>query len=224
MNQVATTNNNKLQTFGKDEVWGAAQSIEAQDILIPKLNLMQQLSEAVENEQAKSGEFVENVGGEVKGTELEVIVVDSFKSLQIWEDGKWKETIDWKPEYRDRKFEEMVNGKVIKNMAVLSYYVLFVSDLKAAMPIPYVLPFKSSAMKTGRQIASEINKLKMFKAPSAAVVFKIGRVQKENSKGKFWVPTAVKLRNSSAAEVAAAKTLYSTIKKANVEVQEDVVD
>ena len=110
--ELTKPQNGKLQTYGNAEAWGAGESIDKQDNLIPKINLLQPLSELVQENKAKQGEFVENVNHKVLGTEVTFLAFSHYNTLQIWENSKWKKTVSWLPEHADLPYEGLVNGVV----------------------------------------------------------------------------------------------------------------
>ena len=222
MNKQVAKSDNKLQT--SVTAWGAGESIDKQDILIPKINLLQPLSELVQDNKAKAGEFVENVNQTVLGKKVTFLAFGHFKTLQVWENHKWKKTISWEPQFQELPFEQLVSGVVTHNVKVLNYYVLLPSELAKGIAFPYVLPFKKTGTRAGKKLATIFTKLKLFKAPSAAKVFTLTASLTENDKGKFWVPDVMEIRNSSAEEVAAAKKWHDGLTTAKVQVKEDEED
>ena len=75
---------------------GASDNVDNEDILIPKILLMQQMSDLVQDDKAKSGQYCDSVEGNLladKGANLDMIVFDSIK---LWQHFKM---VGGKPEY-----------------------------------------------------------------------------------------------------------------------------
>lgn len=210
-----------------DGAWGGEQ-IGNDDILIPKLLLMQPMSELVTDGIAKIGEFrssleTDKVLADDKNA-LNVIIFGSFKNWLEFKDGEYLTTKPFAADNASLPREEILpDGSVMTRTLVLNYYGLNVTDIEKGEPFPFVLAFKSTSMTAGKTIGTHIKKLQMFKKPSAAKVFQITSKKEQNDKGTFFVPTVTVGRDSTQAELVAAYEWYKVLSKAKVRVDDSDV-
>jgi hypothetical protein len=86
-----------------------SESVDASDIIIPKVLLMQAISQLVEQDKAKQGDFVHSLDEVVVGAKedkpVEFIVLGMFKTLQTYEDNKYVKTESLTPENAGLPYE-----------------------------------------------------------------------------------------------------------------------
>ena len=156
---------------------GAADNVDNEDIIIPKIQLAQQLSEAVKEDLAKAGDFINSVDKNVlaaKGENLDMIVMQNYKVWRCFEVKKGKkeyiETIDYVGN-ENLAIDEEVGGVTIHRDKVLGFYVLLVDEIKQGMAFPYIVDFTRSSARSGKQLQTYFAKLRSVGLPSFAKVF-----------------------------------------------------
>lgn len=189
---------------------GAGENIDNEDIILPKLQLVQALSQAVTDKQASAGEYFNTVDKVAIGESTDIIVMSSVKLWQVFKEvaagkgGKKKmeyvETIDFLGNEELAIDQEMPDGSVIHRDKLLRFYVLLTSDLKDGMAFPHVVDFKRSSYKAGRELQTKFARLRSVGLPSYAKIFTLGTqlIQDEHD---YYVKTVSVGRNISAEEL-----------------------
>lgn len=203
----------------KGPVKGAASNVDNDDILIPKLVLMQSSSDFVKEETCDSGDIINSITKDVvaaRDEELEIVVLDTFKSMQFWRNGEWEKTESWRPEFRDktRYPSEGMQGKdTVQFKPVVNYYVLLLKDILTPHSFPHVISFKGGSGRVGKHLASHIKQLERVGAASFAQAFMLGSENAEFEKYKFKAWTCQKGRYLSEEEYEVAEKWFDTIHK-----------
>lgn len=214
------------------QAWGAAENIDMSDLKVPKILLMQGLSDLVTKGVAKMGEYRDNVEEKLIGSqdkEIEIIIFDFFKTWRIFH----KLPGQKRPKYisteaitvhnADMPWEEDIgNGVVMMRVKNYNFYgVLAVEEI--ALEIPYLISFARTSASAAQRINSFFEKLRKANRPSASVVVGIKSEVESNDDGTFAVSNVRIVRDSTAKEIEAAKYWYDSIKsgKTKVEVKED---
>lgn len=218
--------------------WGAPQ-ISAQDIVLPKILAMQGMSVAVTEGRAVMGEFRDSLSNNLIGKidapfECIPFFVDKVWDIQVQQpDGKfkWETTVPvvenpMSPDYNDNwKWNTEADGVNIKNVRRFNFYVLLPSEIAAGASIPYIFSFKSTGMKEGKKLFSQMY-VRNTRAgmPPAAYTVKIGGVREKNDDGVFVVPNIEMGRKSTPEELSECLSWIKTIKSGRVKIDEtDVV-
>ena len=208
---ITKTTVGELIDFGT--TWDFGATPDASDIQIPKLMLMQPLSDLVTTGKAKSGDIVNSLEGNVVSSEsVDVIVFDSYKTVQTFIDGEYEKTEAWNTEIGNLPYEETLQGKKINRTHVLNFYVLLKSEIATDTAFPFVVSFKRTSMQTGRKLMTLITKMRMFKKPSCAAVFRLGRTLEKNDKGSYYVWTIDQKESATMNDVVAAKLWVDQLK------------
>lgn len=199
---------------------GAGENIDNEDIILPKLQLVQALSQAVTDKLATAGEYFNTVDKVAIGSSTDIIVMSSVKLWQVFKEvsvkGKKKmeyvETIDFLGNEELPIDEEQADGSVIHRDKLLRFYVLLVSDLKDGMAFPHVVDFKRSSYKAGRELQTKFARLRSVGLPSYAKVFTLGTqlIQDEHD---YYVKTVSVGRNISADELSQVENWIVELQK-----------
>jgi len=220
----------ELAAFKMEEgdSWGAGQDVEEKkelfvnDFLIPKLWLIQAMSELRIEGKASEGDFANSISGEVlsNGSSEEAVtfcIVNSFKRWQTFkinEKGKKEfvesETVTLKNANYQYEFKK--DGIPHTRRQVLSYTVLLGSDLNKGLNRPYVLDFAGASKRAGRIIVTEINEMHDAGYPSAVLLFSMTSKQEKNDEGTFFTRQVKKIGFTSPAVLEAAKKTYKLLK------------
>jgi len=205
-----------------DGAWGG-EDISSQDITIPKILLMQPMSELVTDGIAKIGEFRDSLNKSVVlGSDknpLEFIVFGTFKNYLEFKDGEYLRTVSGDMGVLLQE-EILEDGSHIKRMRVQNIYCLLANDVAKEEAFPFVISFKSTGYKAGKDLMTYIKKLQFFQKPSAAKVFTLSCTKQTNDKGTFFVPEVGTLRDSNPEEMTQAYAWYKLLAKAKVKVDE----
>lgn len=145
----------------------AETGIEASDLEIPKLMLMQPTSGYVSDEKAKVGDIVNTMSMEVLGgfsQAIEIVPLKAFKTIRIYEmGGTQPKFMRVEPFVADGNgllpWEDTEAGKPIKRVHNLNFFVLLKSELDSGEAFPAVIAFKSTSMLAGKQLATHIFKM-----------------------------------------------------------------
>lgn len=154
------------------------------DIMLPKIWLIQALSELRKQKKAEEGQFVDSQTGEIlapEGGEVRFVVLKTFKKWQTFElvtEGgknkkKYMNTEIMTLENAKLPYEETVEGKKIVRRQVVSAYVLLERDFAAKKDKPYIVDFAGSSKYGGRKLISDINTLEKEGYPSFVAWFKM---------------------------------------------------
>ena len=201
-----------------------SESVDASDIIIPKVLLMQAISQLVEQDKAKQGDFVHSLDEVVVGAKedkpVEFIVLGMFKTLQTYEDNKYVKTESLTPENAGLPYEEVVNGVTVNRTKTMNYYVISPADVENMSVFPMVITFKRTSLKGGKKLATKLMMLEEFGAEIYMKTFKLVAKQEEGDKGKYYVMDIMDGRKSNDTEVKQAIKWSERLKTTAVQVHE----
>lgn len=243
--EIAKKETAALSTSVNSNAWGS-EGIDASDVVIPKLLLMQGLSEFVAAGEAKSGDIARSTTGEVLGGVNKGVEIIPFMTFKTW---KLEENTGSKFEYRgvepitaenaNEPLEWNVNGKHWRRNRCLNFYVLLPVDIAkeaAAMKkletsgdlpdpgdalLPCVLTFQRTSYGAGKDLATHFMKAAHFGVPPAVSKFKLTSKLEKNEKGTFSIFEVEASGKSTTEEIAACKKWYETISQTKVKVVVD---
>lgn len=211
-------------TIAQDlDAWGQS-NVSSQDIVIPKIMIMQKMSEAVEREVAVEGDFIDSLSEEKLGSIKEPLRFIPFHMNKTWivqrmQDGDYvfEGIEEVTPANEGRQWEEMVDGVKHKYQKSYNFYVLLESDPS----MPYVLSLRSTSAKTGRVLATQmyIKNRQQGKVPPAYVM-ELGGVKEKNNKGSYIVAKVSVGRETTPEEIQQALQWYKTVAEGKAKVHE----
>lgn len=196
--------------------WGQQEPINAKDVVIPKVLLMQKMSDLVDANLAKEGDFVDSLTKKVIGAHDKPIEIIPFYLEKLWFISK-KVGTDWELQEicpvtaanQDMRYNEVVEGVEQKRELHMRFYCLLPSD----PAIPYVVTFKVMSQKNGRALYTQMYvKNAGAKLSPAAYVMHLKADKEANDKGKFYVYNTTIARRSTAEEEKACLQWFKTIK------------
>ena len=224
MSNLVESNGNDVST----EVVESSLGLTAQDVMIPKVLLMQKMSQLVENEDndIKEGDFVHSLSEEIIGDKnkpLSVVVIGMFKTVIISENGEYARTESWTPELAKLPYEETVDGVTVNRSTALNYYVLLKKDIAEMEAFPHVITFKRTGVKAGKTLGTHLLMLEDFGKKPYFKNFILGAKKEKGDKGSYYVWDIKKGETSSEEEQAIAKrwTERLTTMKVNIHDDED---
>ena len=159
MNQLATENTKALAMA---DALGMA-GVDANDIIIPKILLMQSTSESVGDGKAQVGDILNSETLEVLGGPDKPLEIIPLKNEKVWmvydltqSPPAFLRKEDFTPETSKLPFEEIENGVKIRRDLAFSFTVLIKSEADAGAAYPASVLFKRTSSQAGRQLVSLI--------------------------------------------------------------------
>lgn len=209
---------------------GAGDNVDNEDIIIPKIQLAQQLSQAVKDKLCDAGDFINSVEKNVlapAGEGIDIIVMQNYKVWREFEivKGNKKEylqTIDYMGN-EHLPIDETVEGKTIHRDKVLGFYVLLVDEIKQGLAFPYIVDFTRSSARSGKQLQTYFAKMRSVGIPSFGKVFTLTSkfIQDEHD---YYVKEVSAGRNIEKDELSAVKLWLDNIAKNKDKMREDDSD
>lgn len=189
--------------------------ISAQDLIIPKLLLMQNTSEYVGDGKAQMGDVLNSQTLEKLGSINEPVNIVPLKLYKTWRvydmSGRTPTFLRQDPVTPGSErlpWEDNENGMPIRRDLCMNYFVLLTKELESGDAFPMIVSFKRTSMQAGKVLSSHIFKLAYLKRPpfSQSVPLKISRQKKEtNTYAVFEIGKGTDL--SDAMKEAASKWL-----------------
>lgn len=179
------------------------------DIVIPKIWLIQAMSELRKQKKADEGDFADSRSEEIllpcegKVEYIPMIVIKTFKRWQSFKIiGDKKEFISSEVmvfgKNEDLKYDDVIEGEKIIRRQVISAYVLLGEDAQKGIVKPYIIDFASTSKGAGRTLVSDIKVLNTAKInhqtgeiirqglPSWVAWFKLSK-HEENGEHDYYV-------------------------------------
>lgn len=225
--------------------WGS-EGVDSSDILIPRLLLMQPISERVGEGVAQAGDIIKSTTGEVlapKGKTMEFIPIKTFKTWNIKKlvNGKYEfaDVVPFTAANANADLEWIEGAFQYRRDRSINFYVLIPSEIKreedafakmakGGIPdtndclIPALLSFTRTSMPAGKVLATHFKMAQHFDCSPAVATFSLTSTFTKNDKGNYYVFEAVKNRDTSMEELAVCKRWWETLQKATVKIHEDV--
>lgn len=217
------TKNGQTYLAEYQDVKGYHDGFTGEDVKIPRIILMQAISDMVESGEAKAGEFINNVTLDNHGTELEFILLaltdrEIIRGKSMFEDKKLKcQSIDRITGVGDPggKCESCAFGQwgtdgeppeCSDNFTYLVYALGTDEDLPAAVVM------SKTSMKTAKSfnllIKGMFNSIYKGKKKPFATVFKLFSEKEKSAKGSYYIYKVKKSRPATDEEATMARELY----------------
>jgi hypothetical protein len=136
------------------------------DFLIPKIWLIQSMSELRKEKKADEGQFVDSQTGEILADldeTLKFVVIKTFKRWHTFKMvGDKKEFVSSEImtlENANLAYQETIEGVDYTRRQVISAYVLIERDAIRGINKPYIIDFASTSKYAGRKMISDIKTL-----------------------------------------------------------------
>lgn len=223
---LGLTNDLAAFKMAEGEAWGAGADIAenkelfVNDYLIPKLWLIQSMSQLRLDGLANEGDYCNSINGKKLSNgedPISFVVVNTFKRWQTFkinEKGK-KEFVESETmtlQNANYNYEFTRDGMPHTRRQVLSYTVLLGKDLENGVKRPYVLDFAGSSKRAGRVLITEINEVRDAGYPSAVLLFNITSKSEKNDDGQFFVKEVQKIGVTNPEVVTKAREVYEDLK------------
>ena len=236
MNQVAEKKNSALATFDMEaDAQQGTQNISQEDLALPFLKILGQLSPEVNK---RDGKYVE---GAEPGKIINTVTNELFDKISVVPCHYKRQYIEWQDrgtsgsgapvaihdadsdivsqttrgkDYKDR----LANGNYLENTA--SHFVVILGD----SPTTALLSMKATQLKVSRKWNSMMMGLKMqgkngmFTPPTYSHIYKLKTVQQSNDKGTWFgwdVSTVGPVQDKAVYEIA--KNFASSVSKGEVQ-------
>ncbi len=194
-NEVATKSENAVGAANPFARKSTSQStIDRKDILIPKLLLMQGLSELVADEKASMGDLVNSVTGKVLskgGKPLNIIPLTHFKTWVIYEiidkKAEYKEIVPYTPANADWEWTATEGGVELRRDQCLNFYVMVEDEMKDPRAFPYLLTFRRTSYRSGRKLVNHFTEAEMADLEPYAGIVALSAYKDKNDDGVFYV-------------------------------------
>lgn len=211
---------------GMEMDWGSNESSSA-DIVIPKIQLMQQMSKKVIAGEAKMGELCDSVTGEVLGDKdkpLKVIPFHMEKFFMVQKEVKQGNKLKYEYDHIEKisaanenapwNFEH--EGVKYKRVYTRNFYVIVPGKV-----LPYVIGFSSTSSKAGKELATEmyVKNVMQNKAPCATMV-NLGCSIETTDDGTYAVKTVRPVGDTSKEDIALAYKWFTTVRKEETKVDD----
>jgi len=196
------------------EAYGC-EDIDNEDIIIPKILVMQGMSKRVTEGKAKLGDMVDSLTDAILGDAskpLEFIPFKTFKTWIIFHNEEYKETVNVTPQNTTWKIEEIVDGVTIRRDKVFNVYCLLPAEIESGDCLPFVLSFRRTSYYAGRKLTTAFARLKRFKKPAFTKVFSLSSNKQTKDKHTFFTFDIEKLGDSTSAQMKECKLWYDVVK------------
>ena len=195
-------------------------------IEIPRISLLQALSDPVQKEGEKQGTYHNAIQSLNYGDNVEIIPVGKIRNGALFipkgsKKMKCKSMDGITNIFGDKcaqcpfnvNYERWENNTPPECKATIDFTVLTLPEMT-----PALLTFKSEAHKSGKRLMTQ---LAWAKVPLAITM---GAMQKENDKGIFYIPKVSSQRQLEAEEITEAKSWANRLSKISVAVADDEVE
>ena len=231
-----------------------AQEILKSDVIIPKLLLMQGLSDLVSQRKAQQGDIVRSTTGEVVGGPDKPLSFIPITFQNLWMlteevNGKfeWRATEPRTARNENEPWEFEKHGSKWRRVKVVDCYALLPQDIEAEakeiakfqetgeMPdlnktlLPVVISFRSTSYNAGRAVVTHFTKaagMAKYGAKPYGFTLDLSCHQDKNDKGSYYVFTVNQGKAVAKDVVAKAEEWYHILstQKVQVDNSDDVAD
>lgn len=227
--EVTTTETNEVMNPANLDAWGENE-MSSQDLIIPKLLMMQPGSKMVVDGKATFGEFRNSVTGAKMGDLKNPVTVIPFAMEKTWiistktaKGGQYEyeTTMRVTAQNEEMKWEEMVDGVMVKREKIHSFYCLTPDNLRT----PIILSIRGTSARTAKKIATQmyVDNAEAGLAP-AATMMKITGSKSSNDKGTFVVLDTEPAGKTPAKAFAKAFDWYKIIKQGLTKVDDSDIN
>lgn len=211
------------------EEWGT-QELTANDVIIPRILLMQGMSPMVTKGDCKIGEIRESMNEGLLAAADKPVTIIPFKMDRVWKELEVdKKTVKQvipiisdatHPDYNEELPPEIRDDKdrlVGYRYRALRFYVL----VPGVSPLPHMIEFKSTSLRAGKKIATQIfTTNRMLNLPPPAKTFQLVGKKEEKDKQVYALFDVTLGRDSTAEEIAEALSWFKMLKGGKAKVHE----
>lgn len=221
MSEQLAVKDSALPVVPMDVAWGA-ENIAQEDVLIPRLSLAQDLSEAVKLGKCRPGAIVDSSTGEPvvgPGEKLEIIPIYTYLDWMIFDiEGsrkKYRGRVRLTKENSGWSAEGYEEGKPVERIRCLNFFVLSPKKMDG---MPFLVTFKKASMQAGRKLSTHFYNSGLTKTTPAAKTFLLSGLQKSKDGYTYQIFNVEPNRPSSIEEVAKAYQWYQMLSANDVQI------
>ena len=211
--------------------WGGEQA-SSKDMIIPRINLMQDISKLVKDGKAKAGQIVNGTTGEVMGgvdKKIEIIPVLTFAewlNYEVTEERGKKKDIYVGKMLCDKTNENLPtegfeNGKPIRRVRQINVLCLEPSKLDE---LPFIVSFKKTGTMAGKKLSTHFQVCAMKGAVAAGTVFNLFSSLSTMDSYTFYRFEVETGRRATEPEVATAYKWYLAFKQGEAKAADDELE
>ena len=221
-----------LRRSGDQGIPAGFDDVDKEDLRMPRLAILQGLSEMVTNGDAKMGELANSLTKEIYGNEVEFIPLFMFKSRAQFEMGKGlvmysRDNItvtmakDELAQYVNLPVEEVPGSAWTGDLPpkfnlVYNFPVMLIGKLTE-------FPVSLSLMKTGAKVAKDLISMARFSNEDMfARVYNLKTRVEKNDKGTFAMPAIEFKRRCTNEEYAIAKKFFDDLYRRKSKIDVDL--
>jgi len=223
--------------------WGS-EGMQASDVLIPKLLLMQGQSDLVNAGKATAGDIVKSTTGEVvasRGEPLAIIPIMTSKSWRIMEaEGQrfeFRRMEEWTVENDKRVLEWEEKGTKWRADRTLNFYVMLPKDIVAEREVfamldkgqtpenvsiltPCLLQFVRTSYNAGKKLITHFAMARQFRRPPAAWWLNLSSDATKNDQGHYYVFNVEAGGLTAIEDLRKCREWYDIIRATDVKIHE----
>lgn len=215
-NEVAVAQEHAVAASPNLGEWGQPEAVEISDVVIPKVLVMQKMSDLVDEGKAGEGDFVDSVSKKKLGSITEPLEFIPFKMEKLWFISKkvatrfeLQQIIPYDPSNSTLRYSEVINGEEWKRELHMRFYSILPSD----PVLPYIITFKSTSQKYGKALYTQMYvKNAASNISPAGYVMTLYGTKEANDQGKFIVPNFGVARKATPEEEGHCLNWFKTLK------------
>lgn len=226
--EVVNKEANELAEISLD-AFGGSEMVDAQDLVMPKLRILQGLSDLVTSGEARFGDIYDAGSGKVVGNMKDVkLDIIPFYMEKLWIVSKYDASSDKYKFVRfdpvnstniHREWEEVINGEKFKNDFNYRFYAM----IPALGSMPYIIDMKGKSRRVGKQLVTMMyvtNKAEGKIPPYFTI--ELGGISEKNDKGTYSVFTVRRMTEKPApvATIKEALGWYKSIQSGAAKVDD----
>ncbi len=230
--------------------WGGMEGVDPSDILVPKMLIMQPISELVASGKVPAGSLIRSTTGEILGGKKgQDDVMVPFIPLLTYKDWTLKEEVNGKYEFRGREpftaenadapWDYTQNGKAWKRDKNINLFVLLPADIDrnitarkrmketGELPspddslLPMLIQFTRTSFKVGRGVVTHFAQSADMGIPAACSQLSIYTEFVKGDKGSYFVYKLGVRATTDVEHLIQAKKWYGTLSKAQGKIKVD---
>lgn len=208
------------------KVWGAAEDMDARDLVLTKIYHQQDTSKLAKARKAEPGDWCDSVTDEVLCKADQVLPLIIFASYKNWQtlkaelNGKykWFKTERYTVENSGYAFEFEEGNDRFRRRLQYNFFCLLPDR---PFELPYVLSFTSTKTPVARKLVTLFKKWEAYNMPSASFIMNLKSVPEKNDGGSWFGIEFKTGAKATAEQFELAESWYKRIKASNVVVDDE---
>ncbi len=200
--------------------WGS-EGIDNKDLLLPKLLLMQGLSQLVAAGEAGTGDIINSLSKKVLGGKqkpVEIIPIMAMKSWIYFEKKGDKYNYVRVEEFNAANSDRAMEGVTAEGVAYrydrsFDVYGLVASEAKDPTALPVMVSFRRTSYMAGKKVATFFKRCEMARKPPASKTLLLTSAMQKNDLGTFFTYDIAEGRETDKNDLAKAYEWYKLVKR-----------